>query len=92
MSLGVSPDTVTASSLTRSLASVIGHTHTGYKGNETLIHGQCCVWIAEYGEVSYRGVTAVTPDGIILTALMSGNREPVSVPCPQCGGAGNIKA
>lgn len=81
-----------ARTLARLLASEIGSTRTGYKGGECLIHGQCGLWVAEYGEVTYRGVKGVTPDGVIQTALMSGVRDPVVVRCPHCHGAGHINS
>lgn len=85
-------DANTAGELAQRLTADIGHTRTGHKGDEALIHGQCGVWIAEYGEASCRGVKGVTPDGIIQTALMSGSRDIAAMSCPDCGGSGTVKA
>ena len=91
MALNADSERHPAGTLARLLASEIGSTRTGYKGGEFIIHGQCGLWVAEYGEVTYRGVKGVTPDGVIQTALMSGIRDPVTVRCPQCHGTGHIQ-
>lgn len=92
--MALKPDTEQhpAGTLARLLASEIGSTRTGYKGGEFPIHTHCGLWVAEYDEVTYRGVKGVTPEGLIQTALMSGVREPVSVCCPHCRGTGHINA
>ena len=91
--MALTPDSgeLPASELARHLANEIGHTGEGYKGGEFLIHGQCGLWVAEYGEVTYRGVKGVTSEGVIQTALMSGTRDPVTVRCPHCQGTGHIQ-
>ena len=64
-----------ATELARRLAYQIGHTREGYKGGDFLVHGRCGLWVAEYDEVTYRGIRGVTPDGVIQTTLMSGSRD-----------------
>ena len=92
MSLMPSESGPLAGEMARTLVFHLGDTRTGYKGGEFMVHGQCGLWIADYGEVSYRGVKGVTADGVIETALMSGSRGPVAVRCPHCNGTGHIKA
>ena len=91
MSLMPSQSGLLAGEMARTLAFHLGDTRTGYKGGEFMVHGQCGLWIADYGEASYRGVKGVTADGVVETALMSRTRDPVAVQCPHCRGTGHIQ-